>query len=113
MLVENALLTPVAIILPAERKSCKDTTTRPRKGAGTTSDWYVLEQTYQLQPWRISYTIGRVRNVDFYKANRDVNNNATDDKLDVTSRPRLDTSRRNLDYTVSQNQLVEIIMKWD
>ena len=42
VLVEKALLTPVARMLPAFKKSCSETTTRPRKGAGTISDWYVL-----------------------------------------------------------------------
>jgi hypothetical protein len=42
VLVEKALFMPPAISLPALRKSCRDTTTRPRNGAGTISDWYVL-----------------------------------------------------------------------
>jgi hypothetical protein len=37
--VANALLTPVARMDPALRKSCRETTTKPRKGAGTISDW--------------------------------------------------------------------------
>jgi hypothetical protein len=36
---EKALFTPVAIKVPALRKSCKETTTNPRKAAGTISDW--------------------------------------------------------------------------
>lgn len=35
--VENDLLTPVAMVDPALRNSCSDTTTKPRKGAGTIS----------------------------------------------------------------------------
>jgi hypothetical protein len=43
VLVDKALFTPVATIVPALRKSCNETTTRPRKGAGTISAWYVLK----------------------------------------------------------------------
>jgi hypothetical protein len=42
VVVEKALLTTDARIEPAVRKSCKETTTSPLKGAGTISDWYVL-----------------------------------------------------------------------
>lgn len=47
-LVENPLLTPVAMIVPTLRNNCSETTTRPRNGAGTISDWYVLRRARGL-----------------------------------------------------------------
>lgn len=41
--LEKALLTLVATMAPARRKNCRETTTKPRNGAGTISAWYVLE----------------------------------------------------------------------
>ena len=47
--VDMARFTPVASREPELRNSCRDTTTRPRNGAGTISDWYVLPRSVPIR----------------------------------------------------------------
>lgn len=96
--VEKALLIPVATMAPALRNSCNDTTTKPRKAAGTISDWYVLGKKLVTRSAFISLlTQSSLRDINLDETDRNVDNNTADDKLSIMTSARSSPGSSNLD----------------